>query len=134
MLKENKIEFKRVLKKLKGWKRSQNFLEFSCVLRVRDNLERKKNNPFVSLSSDGVLDSYNREFGENSVEYDVLVTFLVLEGYFDESKFLEHCQDEKKDEFKYVFGQSRDELVKYMYEFNYKRETEDMYKINFNRI
>lgn len=131
---KSKIGFRKVVKKLPGWKNEHEFIEFYARVYVLDNGTRKKNPPYIAMDSNGVIDDYNKDFGPKTKLKCMLVSRLVIPGYFKEDEYWDLYNDPSSLSFKYAFKKSHSELADLMYEYNYERVTEDIYKINFYEI
>lgn len=144
------IGYRKVKTKLKGWKKEQDLIELFTRVYILDKGYRKIMPPFVKSDINGNTEILKKEWINN--EWDgtfklrcFMLTKLVIPGYFElgraASAELKGVQPEfyidgEPDvcNFEKFFGKSYQQLVEYMEEFSYHRETGDMYTLNFYEI
>lgn len=129
------IHYRKVTRKLDGWKKEHEFVEFYSKIYVLDNGERKKNPPYVAMSSSGVIDNYDKSVGPESKLRCFMITKLVIPNYFSEKELsVAVSAGPERNNFESVFGMSYREIVALMYEHNYHRVKNEMYTLNFYEV
>jgi hypothetical protein len=129
------IHYRKVNRKLDGWKKEHEFIEFYSKIYVLDNGDRKKNPPYVSMSSSGVIDKYDKTIGPESKLRCFMITKLVIPNYFSEQELsVAVSAGPERNNFESVFGMSYREIIAIMYEHNYHRVKNEMYTLNFYEI
>lgn len=133
---EGKFGWRKVSKKLSGWKNEQELIELYAHVYVLDDGYRKLLKPFLISDIKGNIELLHKEYKKTwSGEYKLkcyMVTRLVLPGYYKLDDFLTN----NSDNFTMVkmFGKSYKELVAYMMEYNYQRTSGDIYSIDFYEL
>ena len=154
------IGFRKVTKKIDGWKNSYEFIELFTRIYVLDKGYRKVLPPFVKLDNNGnseidKKDWLNKHWDGTFKLRCFMVTKLVIPGYFKMSRIAE-AEAKLKSEydktefyidkepdvcsFEKLFGKSYKSLVEYMEEHSYDttpklpRTTVDIYELNFYEI
>ena len=129
------IHYRKVTRKPDGWKKEHEFVEFYSKIYVLDNGERKKNPPYVAMSSSGVIDKYDKSVGPESKLRCFMITKLVIPNYFSEKELsVAVSAGPERNNFESVFGLSYREIVALMYEHNYHRVKNEMYTLNFYEV
>lgn len=142
------IDFRKVTKKLDGWKREFEFIELFTRVTILDTGYRKVLPPYLKSDSDGNVeidkkDWLNNKWDGNYEPKCFIVSRLVIPGYFklDSTEDLKGEQPEffidgEEDvcNFKKYFGRTYEELVYIMEQYSYERETGDIYTLNFHQL
>jgi len=144
------VEFKKVTKRIKGWKQQYEFIELSTKVHVLDKGYRKVLPPYLKSDSDGNLEVDKKDWLKNEWDGEstlrcFMVNRLVIADYFKvgnavegelKGKAQEFFIDGEEDvcNFEKYFGMSYTKLIDVMEQFSYERETGDIYSLNFHEI
>lgn len=133
---ENKFGWRKVVKKLPGWKNECEFIEMYAHVFVLDDGYRKILPPYMVGDSSGKREVLHKEYKESwNGEYKMrcyMVTRLILPGYTKIEDLL--TNDSRNFTMEKLFGKSYQELLSYMSEHRYYNRTEGMYNINFYEL
>jgi len=133
---ESKFGWRKVSKKLSGWKNEQEFVELYAHVFVLDDGYRKQLPPYLAADSKGNREILHKDYKQSwNGEYKLrcyMVTQLVIPGYYKLEDFL--TNNPNNFTMNKMFGKSYQELVAYMSEHNYHRVTGDMYTLNFYEL
>jgi len=141
------VEFRKVTKRLDGWKKDFEFIELFTKVYVLDTGYRKVLPPYLKSDSSGKSEIDKKEWLKNKWDGKselkcFMVTKLVIPGYFKLGRIAsaelkgvqpEFFIDGEPDvcNFEKYFGRSYNGLVDLMEQFSYKRESGDIYSLNF---
>ena len=133
---ENKFGWRKVVKKLPGWKNECEFIEMYAHVFVMDDGYRKILPPYIVGDSNGKKEILHKEYIDSwNGEYKMrcyMVTRLILPGYTKMEDLL--TNDSRNFTMDRLFGKSYQELLSYMLEHKYYKKSEEMYTINFYEL
>ncbi len=133
---DNKFGWRKVVKKLPGWKNQCEFVELYAHVFVLDDGYKKTLAPYLVADSSGKREVLHKEFRQTwNGEYKMrclMVTRLILPGYTKIEDL--SANDSKNFTMEKLFGKSYQELVSYMSEYNYHKTSDGMYEISFYEL
>lgn len=134
---EDLVCWRKVTKKLDGWKKEAEFIELFAHVYVLDKGYRKVLPPYLKSDSKGNVEVDKKEWlnKEWDGSYELrcyMVSRLVIPGYFKVEDFLSNNSDNFT--FEKMFGRNRKELVNYMEQYNFQKKDDDMYSLNFYEL
>lgn len=133
---DNKFGWRKVVKKLPGWKNQCEFVELYAHVFIVDDGYRKILPPYLAADSNGKREVLHKEFKQTwNGEYKMrcfMVTRLILPGYTKIEDL--SANDSKNFTMENLFGKSYQELVSYMSEYNYEKRSKSMYEISFYEL
>jgi hypothetical protein len=129
--------WRKTKRKLDNWKNEHEYVEFFAVVYVLDNGYRKVLAPYLKTDSNGNSEVDKKDWVANEWDGSLkmrcyMVSRFVLPGYYKLEDFL--TNDSKNFTFEKMFGKTYQELLSYMSEHNYSRNSGDMYSVDFYEL
>lgn len=121
---------KYVKRKIDGYKSELTFIELSMKIYIMDGCV-KKNKPFVRADSEGIVDDYDSSIKPETKMRCYMLKKLIIPGYGAEKKFE---SDESEETCGFYFGMTYRQVVEYMKEYNFRRNENKIYTLNFYEV